>query len=438
MAFLHSPVHVRRAGRIRVGHALSRLAMAAVATLLLTFSGGGPAHASWDTPEHSVTTSVSSGSLAITQSGFSSLATSYSSNALSVTAPVTVTNTGTVPAPYAFSLGMQTATALSSSASVQVWPVASASACTASGAASGATDKTWETVTPLFGTLAPKATVVYCVRSSVTQAQRFSLAGATTVATSTVTASRGKWSSTSTVTATQSVGNSLTPGDPTKVSETDSRISLSWTAPADTAAVTGYQVYRDGVLVTTVPASQRTFTDSGLDALRYYSYVIRSIHAANPVDVSPPSAAVAHSTAWWNGSSWYSVRNASSQLCVTGADGGTAEKSALLSSTCGTQSNQAWKFVTSADGTYVKVTPKSATTLFWDSPSDNNSILRTDNNIDAQEWQVSPVSSGIFKLVNGKGKCLDVTGNLLSGGTQLRVATCDGSANQQFALRNVG
>ncbi|SMQ61937.1 hypothetical protein SAMN06295943_0693 [Agreia sp. VKM Ac-1783] len=417
-----------------------KIVAAMIAAVLLTLSGGGPAQASWDAPERSVTTAVSSGTLAITQSGFSSLATSYSSNALSATGPVTLTNTGTIPAPYALILSAQTATALSSSASVRAWPVSSASACTAASTASGATGATWATVAPLSGTLAPKATVVYCVRSSVTQAQRFALAGATMVATATATASQGKWASTSTVTAAQSVGNSVTPGDPTKVSETDSRISLSWTAPADTAAVTGYQIYRDGALVATVPASQLTFTDSGLDALRYYYYFVRAIHAANPVDVSPPSATVGHATAWWNNSSWYSVRNASTQLCVGGADGGTVDKSALLSSACGTQASQALKFVPSGDGSYVNVAPKSSTSLFWEDPSDDNMVLRGANDISGQKWQLLPIGSGTgtFTLRNKNMACLDIAGNVQAGGTQLRVASCDGSANQQFALRNVG
>nr|WP_181035687.1 RICIN domain-containing protein [Clavibacter michiganensis] len=417
---------------------MTRVAMAAVATLLLTFSGSGPAHASWDAPERSVTTSVSAGTMAITQAGFSSLAAAYSSSALSVTSPVTLTNTGTVPAPYAFSLGVQAATTLGSSAAVRVWPVASAGACTATSAASGATGMTWATAAPLSGTLAPNAAVVYCVRSSVTQAQRFALAGATVVATATVTAAQGNWNSTSTATASQTVANSVTPGEPTKVSETDSRISLSWTAPADTAAINGYQVYRDGVLVATVPTSQLSFTDSGLDVWKYYTYTLRSVHTASPLDVSPPSTAVAHATAWFTGTNWYSVRNASSQLCVDGADGGTVSGSALISSVCGTQSSQAWKFV--ADGDYMKVTPKSASTLFWDSPSDNNSILRTTNNISAQKWQALPTGpgTGTFTLQNRNNDCLDVTGNILSSGTQLRVTTCDGSSNQLFALRNVG
>jgi hypothetical protein len=424
---------------LRSSRRLSRLAVAAVATVLLTVSGGGPARASWDAPEQSLTTSVSAGTLAITQSGFSALATSYSSNALSVTAPVTLKNTGTVPAPYAFSLGVQTATALSDSADVRMWPVGSAGACTAASAASGATAMTWATVPPQFGTLAPKATAVYCVRSSVTQKQRFALAGATSVTTATVVASQGKWSSTSTETVAQAVADSVTPGEPTKVSETDSRISLSWTAPADTAAVTGYEVFRDGVLIATLPASQLTFTDSGLDAWRYYAYSVRSAHAAGSVDVSPPSPSIRHSTAWWNGNSWYSVRNVGSQLCVDGADGGTAAGSAMISSACGTQASQAWKFV--ADGDFVKVTPKSATTLFWDSPSDDNAILRTASNISAQKWKTvaTDSGSGTFILRNRNNDCLDVEGNALAAGTQLRVAPCDpSSVDQQFALRNVG
>lgn len=138
--------HAQTFHRTHSSSLLSRLAVAAVATLIFTFSGGAPAQASWNTPERPLTASVTAGTMAITQTGFSSLAAVYSSSALTVTGPVTVKNTGSVPAPYSLGLGTRSATALATSAAVNVWVVPAASACTATATASGATGKTWTTV----------------------------------------------------------------------------------------------------------------------------------------------------------------------------------------------------------------------------------------------------------------------------------------------------
>ncbi|CAD5994923.1 RICIN domain-containing protein [Agreia sp. COWG] len=433
--------HAQTFHRTHSSSLLSRLAVAAVATLIFTFSGGAPAQASWNTPERPLTASVTAGTMAITQTGFSSLAAVYSSSALTVTGPVTVKNTGSVPAPYSLGLGTRSATALATSAAVNVWVVPAASACTATATASGATGKTWTTVGASTGTLAAGASVVYCIRSSITQSQRFALAGVSATLNSTVSATQGNWNSSSTASATQTVADSVTPGQTSKTSETDSSISLSWTAPTDTAAISGYQVVRDGVVVATLPASRLTYTDSGLDVLKYYTYTVRSTHTATPVDVSPLSPAVAHATAWFTYTNWYSVRNVSSQLCVTGADGGTVAGSALVSSACSNQASQSNKFVVDASNTsYVNITPKSSASLFWDSPSDDSSILRTSSNISAQKWQILAIGSGTgtFTLQNKNNDCLDVSGNNLGSSTQVRVAACDGSANQTFILKNMG
>ena len=416
-----------------------KVAGALIISLLLALAGGGAAQATWKTPERPVAASVKAGTLAITQTGFAALATTYASAALTVTAPVTVTNTGTVPAPFSLRFGAQAATALASAADVRVWVVSSSAACTPSTVAAGPTGKTWTTVGALTGTLAPATSAVYCVRSSVTQAQRFALVGGTATATASVTATQGSWTSTGNATATQTVANTLTPSVPTKTSETDSSITLAWNAPADTIAVTGYQIYRDSALIATVPVGQRSYTDTGLDVSKYYTYTLRSAHSATPVDVSPATAGISHATGWITTVSSYEIRNVGSLLCVTGEGTGTTAGTALVSSNCNRRGSQFWQFV--VDGDYLKVTPTNTRTLFWDSAADHNSILRTTSNISAQKWEIVPVApgSGTFYLRDRNNLCLDTTGPLTAANnTQLRVASCVGAANQVFTLRKVG
>ena len=81
-----------------------------------------------------------------------------------------------------------------------------------------------------------------------------------------------------------------------------------------------------------------------------------------------------------------------SLLCVTGEGTGTTAGTALVSSNCNRRGSQFWQFV--VDGDYLKVTPTNTRTLFWDSPADHNSILRTTSNISAQKWEIVPVAPG--------------------------------------------
>lgn len=59
----------------------------------------------------------------------------------------------------------------------------------------------------------------------------------------------------------------------------DGSAQLSWTSSTDNVAVTGYRVYRDGILIDTVSATG--FSDSGLVNGLSYGYAVRAIDAAN-------------------------------------------------------------------------------------------------------------------------------------------------------------
>lgn len=416
-------------------------------TLVLAFlgaglgAGAGEAQAGWTTPESPATASVTAGTLGVTLTGFPALQAVYSSAALAVTAPVSVTNTGTVPAPYTLTLAAQTATALASAVEVRAWSVASATNCTATTTTAGTPGRTWVTVGPLTGTVAPGASAVYCVRSSVTQAQRFALVAGSVTATATLTAAQGNWTGTATASAPQSMADTLTPGAPTAAAATDSSITLAWTAPADTAAVTGYRILRDSVVIATVPAANRTFTDLALTVATRHSYTVQAVDSASPVDVSPASPAGILSTTGRTATGWYSIRNTTSQLCVDGEAAATAEGTALISYPCKTAGagNQNWQFV--ATGAYVRVAARYAPTLFWDSANTTASILRGTARTNSQQWTVVEIAPGrgTFLFRNRNNMCLDVAGGTTAtGNPQLRVAACDGSALQAFTLTNGG
>ncbi|MFB2556743.1 RICIN domain-containing protein [Herbiconiux liangxiaofengii] len=417
------------------GLTITALVVALALPLGIAPAGPTSAAASWRTPEHTTSAAISPGRLAIAQSGFATVATSYTSSALTVTAPVVITNAGSIPAPYTLRLGAQAATALAQAVEVHVWAVPSSAGCTSSTTASGPSAN-WTTVGAVTGTLAPAATAVYCIRTAVSQAQRFNQSAGSLVATSVVTAAQGSWTSTASATAAQSVADTVTPGATTKLSETDSSISLTWSAPSDSAAVTGYQIFRGSTLIGTVPASRRQFTDSGLSVSTYYRYTVRAISSAAPGAASPESQAVLHATGWLTSTNWYTVRNVATQLCVSGEAGASSAGEALVQTSCSPRADQLWKFV--VDGAYLKATPMSSASLFWDSPSDRSAILRTSSSISAQKWEVVPIApgSGTFLLRNRNNLCLDTSGGLAaSGRPALRVTECTSSTAQQFSLQ---
>jgi chitodextrinase len=94
---------------------------------------------------------------------------------------------------------------------------------------------------------------------------------------------------------TRASTNTTPPTVPTNLSVTGttaSSISLSWTASDDTSVVTGYNVYRGGVLVGT--SAVTSYTNTGLAAKMTYSYTVAAYDAAS--NVSGQSAAVQATT----------------------------------------------------------------------------------------------------------------------------------------------
>ncbi|HSX14673.1 MAG TPA: fibronectin type III domain-containing protein [Candidatus Saccharimonadales bacterium] len=80
---------------------------------------------------------------------------------------------------------------------------------------------------------------------------------------------------------------------PTKTVTT---VALSWTASTDNVAVSGYDVYRNGVKVGTVTAPATTYTDTGLTPNTSYTYTVDAFDAATPANVSAKTAGLVAAT----------------------------------------------------------------------------------------------------------------------------------------------
>ena len=80
-----------------------------------------------------------------------------------------------------------------------------------------------------------------------------------------------------------------TPAGLTATAFSASRINLSWLASADNVAVTGYRVFRNGTLLTTL-GSVTTYQSTGLTASTTYSYTVRALDAAGNVSGSSTTA----------------------------------------------------------------------------------------------------------------------------------------------------
>jgi chitodextrinase len=70
-----------------------------------------------------------------------------------------------------------------------------------------------------------------------------------------------------------------TPAGPSASAVSSTQINLSWTASTDNVGVTGYRVYRSGVLLTTLGAVA-TYQNTGLAPSTIYSYTVQAVDAA--------------------------------------------------------------------------------------------------------------------------------------------------------------
>lgn len=406
--------------------------------LFFVLAATGVAHASWTTAAVSATGSVTSGSVSVSQLGYDQLKFGYTASGLVTTKPVTVTN-GSVPSAYTVTLGATSSspTALAAAITVLTWPVTTAAACTPATTLPGTqTVRTWASGTTLSGSLAASASVVYCVRTSMSVASVSSYVGGQVAARLDLSATVGtNWKTpTTSVTVVQSVPDVSAPTAPTNLfvtATTDSSATLSWSAATDDVAVVSYRVYRDGVQSGAAP-SGTTVTETGLNVGTTYSYTVDALDAAG--NVSARSSAVSAPTSQTL-SSTGGYRMKSGGMCITGS---TSADGAVTVQVCNESlTTQLWQYDPSSGSYFINST--AAAGLVWERPSSSTGaiVVAPRGGRRDQQWRVEPVGNGYFQFTIGPNKnfqdCAYVPAT--TAGTALQTQSCDSSAsNQRFTL----
>ena len=436
---LRSPAARRRLPLVLAG-AAALIALTAFAAL-----PGGGSLALWNGAAASNGGTVTGGTVSLTETMGPTLAFTFRSGQTTTTGGVVVTNTGTVTSSLSsvVTLGSGSSSALARAIGITVWPVASVASCTAAATApSGAYTSTWASAAgiPLTGTIAPGATSAYCIRSAMNVASASGIADGSAVAltiTSVVTA--GTWTSSASVSSTQSFTDDIAPATPTLslTASTATSATLAFLS-TDNVGVTSYRIARDGVAVATVaapattatlplPPGDHTLTVTASDAAGNVSA------ASTPVTVSAPIVST----------TWYQVVSAATGLCAavpaTGLGSGTAVSQAACVATTAA-GGQAWTLpAANATGAVTSARPSPTSPLYYwsaaGSPPNAQVQLGTNAGQTRAQWTTTALANGLFRFAvtpsaNGTTVCLDA-----GTGGQLRATTCSATAaSQQFSL----
>src|SRR5439155_23633669 len=82
-----------------------------------------------------------------------------------------------------------------------------------------------------------------------------------------------------------------TPGGLSATATTSTSVTVSWTASSDNMAVTGYDVYRDGLLLATVGVNPLTYADT-VSVGSTHSYTVDAFDAAGNHSATPAAVMV--------------------------------------------------------------------------------------------------------------------------------------------------
>jgi uncharacterized repeat protein (TIGR01451 family) len=271
-------------------------------------------------------------------------------------------------------------------------------------AASVATCTIGTMTTPLTRTI----TVIGTVLSTYSSSSMAITATATTTTVDPITANNA---ATNTATVADATVPS-TPGTPTATNITSTGVTLTWTGSTDNFAVTGYNVYRDGVLQTTVAAPTLTWTDSGLTADTTYLYTVRARDAAGNLSTVSGTRSVKTLVLPPNATSYYMVTSATSGRCMQG--NAVTNNAVTLTTTCTSANTRDWRFVPTTGG-YVKVNELSPTTLVWNNSSPNFRVV-TSAVTTAQEWLLTQYGDSFqIQSRSAPTMCVERTGTATIG-----------------------
>ncbi|MDJ0338571.1 hypothetical protein [Cryobacterium sp. PH31-O1] len=408
--------------------------------LFLVLAASGAAHAAWTTAAVQATGSVASNSVTIGQSGFDQLKFDYTSTALVATKPITLTN-GAVPSSYTLTLVAATSTpaALAGAITVTTWPVAAAVNCTPGAALPGnQTVHTWSSGTTLTGPLPASASIVYCVRTSMSSPIPGAYIGGQVAARLNLSAVAGtNWKTAiASVTVVQAVADSTPPTAPTNLNDTsttDASATLSWTAATDNVGVASYRVYRDRALIRS-GITGTTFTDTGLNVGTTYTYTVDALDAAGNASVKSSDATAATSSVP-SSTGWYRVK--SGLLCVTGPS--TANAAVTIQVCNDALTTQLWQYDLINQSEYL-INSQAAAGLVWQRTSSRALVVATRNTNDSsQQWGGMISGNGLYQFTTqvnrNKTECIAVPS--YTAGTALQTQNCAAVSAQQFTLTAV-
>ena len=246
--------------------------------------------------------------------------------------------------------------------------------------------------------------------------------------------------------ATVTVVEATAPTVPTtlRASETSrSQTTLVWNASTDNVGVTGYNIYRAGVLIGTSPTP--TFTNVGLTPSTAYTYTVAAFDAAGNVSGQSNTVTVRTGAAFAAGQN-YRIVQTNSGRCVNALGAATANGTAVTQTDCiNGAENQRWRFEESEDGFY-KVLPANSATAGWAIALGTNNGLndgqqqQLQNHTQAanQQWTAFLTSGNIYTFVNrNSGKCLDLNGQSTTNNLQIQQYTCNSTVAQTFSMTAV-
>ncbi len=149
----------------------AKLAIASALTGFLVLAGTTAGFAYW-TASSTVSSTVGAAALSLSTTSFTSVGYTFGNDSLVTTGSVTVTNTTTTTSTQSgavsLTFGPASSSALADKVALTLWTTASAANCTAGATVpTGATTAMWSASTVITATLPKNASVIYCVRSSI-------------------------------------------------------------------------------------------------------------------------------------------------------------------------------------------------------------------------------------------------------------------------------
>lgn len=296
-----------RARRTRNSTSLSSLLAAVVViallTLLSTGSAGGSAASLQDTTSGELLTAQAA-SIQAVHTIDASKNKDFSAGNLTNLNTVTVTNSGTIDATFTTSTTLAaTQSRLATAITVTLWQTATAGGCaTPVNPVSG---RWGDASLKVSGNLPPLASVVICVRTTISDLPNQKSGEFLTTTVSTLL-SRSTWTSTVSSTVAQKYQDGP-PSAPSALAfggTTGNSTKLSWAPSTDDVGVTGYDVYRNDasgrILLGQTTSPEFSVTGLASDSTYTFTVIARdgAAHSSSPaqvtvttLDVTPPNVA---------------------------------------------------------------------------------------------------------------------------------------------------